>query len=237
MSKSILITGASRGIGASVVRELFFNSEDYSTFILVARKSDDFLSLIEEVKNKNKNENNKKIIHFFCDFSDRKEVEVFIKKILDLGINIDCLVNNAGYTQPDPIHQIKMEDFDKTLNVNLISPFLIVQSLLRKENKFELVINIASTAGMNGRAGWLTYSASKAAVINMSEVMRDELRMYGTRVVCLAPGRCATDLRKKLAPDEDPSTIMQPEHVASVIAMIAGPVGKYIDSQNLVVRL
>jgi 3-oxoacyl-[acyl-carrier protein] reductase len=83
----------------------------------------------------------------------------------------------------------------------------------------------------------LTYSASKAAVINMSEVMREELAIYGTRVACISPGRTATALRRVLAPDEDPSTIMQPEHVAAVIAMLASPVGKFVDSENLVVRL
>ena len=99
------------------------------------------------------------------------------------------------------------------------------------------MINVASTAGINGRSGWLTYSASKAALIAMSEVMREELAIFGTRVVCISPGRCATDLRRTLAPDEDPSTIMQPEHVADVMHMLASDVGRYIDSQNIVVRL
>ncbi|MBO0889618.1 MAG: SDR family oxidoreductase, partial [Acidothermales bacterium] len=109
--------------------------------------------------------------------------------------------------------------------------------LLHHGNKFELIVNIASTAGINGRSGWLTYSASKAAVINMSEVMREELSsMYGTRVVCISPGRTATDLRRTLAPEEDPTTIMQPEHVAAVIEMLASEVGRFVDSQNIVVR-
>ncbi|MGO2538012.1 MAG: SDR family NAD(P)-dependent oxidoreductase, partial [Brachybacterium tyrofermentans] len=72
---------------------------------------------------------------------------------------------------------------------------------------------------------------------NMSQVMREELSIYGTRVVCLSPGRTATDLRKTLAPDEDPSTIMQPEHVAQVISTLSSGVGRYIDSENIVVRL
>ena len=67
--------------------------------------------------------------------------------------------------------------------------------------------------------------------------MKEELAIYGTRVVCISPGRCATDLRRTLAPDEDPTTIMQPEHVARVIAMLASDVGRFVDSQNLVVRM
>jgi 3-oxoacyl-[acyl-carrier protein] reductase len=82
----------------------------------------------------------------------------------------------------------------------------------------------------------LTYSASKAGLIAMSEAMREELALLGTRVVCISPGRCATDLRKVLAPDEDPSTIMQPSSVADVVAVLASETGRFIDSQNLVVR-
>jgi 3-oxoacyl-[acyl-carrier protein] reductase len=71
----------------------------------------------------------------------------------------------------------------------------------------------------------------------MSAVMKEELAIYGTRVVCISPGRCATDLRRTLAPDEDPTTIMQPEDVAGVIAMLSSDVGRFVDSQNLVVRM
>ncbi|WP_216712993.1 SDR family NAD(P)-dependent oxidoreductase, partial [Photobacterium sanctipauli] len=150
---------------------------------------------------------------------------------------IDILINNAGFTKPESIQQIEFSDFERTMEVNLYAPFTIVQKMLQAGNKFELIVNIASTAGMNGRSGWLTYSASKAAMINMSEVMKAELSIYGTRVVCISPGRCATDLRKTLAPDEDPTTIMQPSHVANVIAMLESDVGRFVDSQNLVVRL
>ena len=112
-----------------------------------------------------------------------------------------------------------------------------MQELLHLGNTFRFVLNVASTAGITGRAGWLTYSSSKAAVIAMSTVMKEELAIYGTRVACISPGRCATALRKQLAPDEDPSTIMQPEDVADVVAMLASESGRLVDSQNLVVRL
>jgi 3-oxoacyl-[acyl-carrier protein] reductase len=74
-------------------------------------------------------------------------------------------------------------------------------------------------------------------MISMSAVMKEELAIYGTRVVCISPGRCATNLRRTLAPDEDPTTIMQPDDVAGVIAMLASDVGRFVDSQNLIVRM
>ena len=159
-----------------------------------------------------------------------------VKRAYDEVGNIDILVNNAGYTNPVPLQQVKMADFEKTMEVNVYAPFTIIKALLNRGNTFDLIVNIASTAGINGRSGWLTYSASKAAVINMSQVMREELSIYGTRVVCLSPGRTATALRKTLAPDEDPTTIMQPEHVAQVISTLSSSVGKFIDSENIVVR-
>ena len=170
------------------------------------------------------------------DLADRDGILELVDLVYATHGNVDVLVNNAGYTKPVPLHQIDFADFERTIAVNLYAPFSVVQGLLHAGNRFELVVNIASTAGITGRSGWLTYSASKAAVINMSEVMREELAIYGTRVVCISPGRTATDLRRTLAPEEDPATIMQPEHVAAVIDMLAGDVGRFVDSTNLVVR-
>src|SRR5690625_7989663 len=72
-----------------------------------------------------------------------------------LSGSIDILVNNAGYTNPVPLQQVKMSDFEKTMEVNLYGPFTIVKTLLNRGNTFDLIVNIASTAGINGRSGWL----------------------------------------------------------------------------------
>ena len=171
------------------------------------------------------------------DLADLGAVRVLMGQIMAEHGRVDLLVNNAGYTSPKAIQQIDFADFQRTMDVNLYAPFTIVQELLHQGNTFELIVNVASTAGIKGRSGWLTYSASKAALINMSEVMKEELAIYGTRVACISPGRCATDLRRTLAPNEDPATIMQPEDVAAVIEMLASGVGRFVDATNLVVRL
>lgn len=235
MSKTILITGASKGIGAEIAKKFWFDSNGYTTLILVARESKEFEELTTFLSNKNPN--GKELRAYEVDLSDRENTKHLVKKLAKERLNIDLLINNAGYTKPEPIQQISMLDWDITLNVNLLSPFILIQGLLKEGNSFETIINIASTAGIKGRSGWLTYSASKAAMINMSEVLREELRIYRTRVVCLAPGRCATGLRKILAPDEDPTTIMQPTDVAQVVSMLASDTGKFIDSEHIVVRL
>ncbi|GAA1483613.1 SDR family NAD(P)-dependent oxidoreductase [Brachybacterium fresconis] len=234
MSKTALVTGASRGIGLETTRRFILNNDDITTVVMCARDSEDFDHNVAELEKELPI--GRRIVPIKVDVGDRPALKAAIEQAHDTVGNIDVLVNNAGYTNPVPLQQVDMDDFEKTINVNLYGPFTIVQTLLNRGNTFGLIVNIASTAGINGRSGWLTYSASKAAVINMSQVMREELSIYGTRVVCLSPGRTATDLRKTLAPDEDPSTIMQPEHVAQVINTMSSPVGRFIDSENIVVR-
>lgn len=231
MTRTALITGASRGIGRATALKLARSSQ-FDSIALVARSSDDFSETIEEVRAAFTG----KVYAYAVDLSDRSAViDVARRAYTDVG-GVSVLVNNAGYTNPVAIHQIEFDDFERTMAVNLYAPFTLIQELLRRGNTFETIVNVASTAGIKGRSGWLTYSASKAAVINMSDVLREELSIYGTRVVCISPGRTATDLRVRLAPEEDPSSIMQPEHVARVIDVMLQPVGEFIDSENLVVR-
>jgi 3-oxoacyl-[acyl-carrier protein] reductase len=231
--RSILITGGSKGIGLATA-ERFARREDVEQVIVVARQSqafDEAVAVLNQVRSASV-----KVWPYQLDLADRAGLLDLVDDIHATHGNVDVLVNNAGYTRPEPIHQIDFAEFERTIAVNLYAPFTVIQGLLHAGNRFELVVNVASTAGIHGRPGWLTYSASKAAVINMSEVLREELAIYGTRVVCLSPGRTATDLRRTLAPDEDPNTIMQPEDVASVIEMLASDVGRFVDSTNLVVR-
>lgn len=235
MSKSIMVTGASKGIGLRTVREFFYADNDVTDFVLLSRRSEEYSVTLKELAAHNPY--GKSVTPYYIDLADRAGLVGMMKDVMAKHEKIDILINNAGFTAPMSIQQIDFADFERTIGVNLYAPFTIVQELLHNSNTFELIVNIASTAGINGRAGWLTYSASKAAMISMSEVMKEELAIYGTRVVCISPGRCATDLRRTLAPDEDPTTIMQPEHVAGVIAMLASDVGRFVDSQNLVVRM
>lgn len=236
--KTLLVTGASRGIGLETVRRFLQDSSPekgvVDTVALVARESADFDAALDELEAANPRG---VALHAYrVDVGDRDALLDLVGRVVaDVG-NVDYLVNNAGYTNPVPLQQVDFADFERTIAVNLYAPFTLVQELLRQANHFDLVVNIASTAGISGRSGWLAYSASKAALINMSEVMREELAIYGTRVVCISPGRTATALRRVLAPTEDPTTIMQPQDVAEVIEMLASRVGRFVDSANLVVR-
>ncbi len=234
MSKSFLITGASKGIGRATAERFWAADNDVTDFILVARESPDFTETRKYLRDNNPHD--KTVTCYTLDLYDRDAIRPLMEQIMRTHGKVSLLLNNAGYTAPEPIHEIDFADFERTIGVNLYAPFLIVQSLLHLGNQFDYIVNVASTAGINGRSGWLTYSSSKAGLIAMSQVMKEELAIYGTRVVTISPGRCATALRRKLAPDEDPSTIMQPEDVAAAIDMLTSPVGRFVDSENLVVR-
>jgi 3-oxoacyl-[acyl-carrier protein] reductase len=230
--KTLLVTGASKGIGLSIVHSLLEDKEINYQMILIARDSDTYSNVIKDIQSKYKN----KIIPLKCDLGNAKELDKTLKEIVNLNIKIDILVNNAGYTNPESFLDVEIDDFRHTLEVNVISPFKIIQALFKSGNHIKHIVNLGSTSGIGARPGWLTYAASKAAMISMSDTLREELNVFGTNVVCISPGRCATDLRKTLAPTEDPSTIMQPENVADIVKFLVSPQGKYITSHNLIIR-
>jgi 3-oxoacyl-[acyl-carrier protein] reductase len=235
MSKSIMVTGASKGIGLATARTFLRAENGVNDLILISRDSEDFDVAVKQLRADNPH--GKTITPYRINLTDRDRIVGAMRDIMRVHRNVDILVNNAGVTIPMAMQQIDFADFERTMAVNLYAPFTIVQSLLHNGNTFDVIVNIASTAGINARSGWLTYSASKAAMISMSAVMKEELAIYGTRVVCISPGRCATNLRRTLAPEEDPTTIMQPEDVAGVIEMLSSDVGRFVDSQNLIVRM
>ena len=153
---------------------------------------------------------------------------------------LDALVNCAGFAIPaTSVQETTPEIWKEMFRVNVFSAYLMVRSSipLLSSSSNPCIVNIGSTAGISARPGWSAYAASKAAMVNFSNTMAEELKPYGIRVHCLAPGRTATELRKVLAPDEDQSTIMQPDAVARVTRFLIGPDADVISGQTIQVRL
>jgi Short-chain alcohol dehydrogenase of unknown specificity len=149
MSKSIMVTGASKGIGAATVERFFYADNEVTDFILLARESDAFTEFLDKLEAENPY--GKKVTPYFIDLADRARTVGLMKDVMSQHGKVDILVNNAGYTAPCSMQQVEFADFERTIGVNLYAPFTIVQELLHNGNTFELVVNIASTAGMNGR--------------------------------------------------------------------------------------
>lgn len=175
-----------------------------------------------------------------CPIDVRKEAEVVgaVKKALDAFGAITFLVNNAGFVDPIGILEMTTENWNRVVETNLNGTFLFTREAVRysMREKGGKIINIASTAGITPRPGWSAYAASKAAVINFSLTMSEELKDYGIKVFCISPGRTATELRKILAPEEDQQTILQPENIADMVMLLLSEQGDYIDGQSIVIR-
>lgn len=230
MSKTCIITGASRGIGRAIAIKLS-ERDDITNFVLIARSE----TGLKETKRLLKATKN---VHLFAiDLTDYGTVKEIVHSIGEQYETIDILINVAGYANPKSILETSIEDWEKTYQVNVHSLFNITKETVKYMKKSGgQILNVASTAGSSARPGWLAYASSKAALISISQTLSEELSDYGILVYCISPGRCATELRRILAPDEDPNTIMQPEHVGEVVNQLLSDDGICLDGQNIVVR-
>lgn len=229
--KTCIITGAGSGIGKETAIQIS-NQPEYTNIALIGRNKDDIATTISLMQ-----QNGKDISIWPADFTYPEVIPTIIESIYEKYGSIDCLLNIAGYTDPKPLLQTSLESMQMTYSVNVMSPFMLIRECVRYMKKTGgKILNVASTAGMTPRPGWLSYASSKAAVISISKTLTDELAEYGIKVYCVSPGRCATKLRKRLAPNEDPTTIMQPNEVAEVICNLISQNENCLDGQNIVIR-
>jgi 3-oxoacyl-[acyl-carrier protein] reductase len=230
VENTCIITGASRGIGRAISVKI--SQTDYFKNIILLARSSERLKKTKELMNKNIN-----VKHYSIDLMNYEVIEMTIAKIADEFGKINALINVAGFVDPKSLLETSVENWEKTFKINVGSVFVITREVVKHmKSTGGKIVNFASTAGMTPRPGWVAYAASKAAVISMSQTLSDELKEYGIKVYCVSPGRCATDLRKILAPEEDPTTIMQPEDVADFIVTLLSPHGDILDGQNIVLR-
>ena len=225
-NRIIIVTGSSRGIGAEISLSLISKGD---TVIMASRDIDKLKELTKNTKG-----------NFSIVETDVENYES-IKSLVDFTIKkygrIDALVNNAGYVNPKSIFETSLENWNKTLNINLTGVFLMTKEVVRYMKKTGgRIINIASTAGLSSRPGWSAYAASKAGLINFSNTMAEELREYNIKIFIIAPGRTATDLRRRLAPNEDPKTIMQADKVANIVEFMLSDQANVIEGQVIEVR-
>ncbi len=149
----------------------------------------------------------------------------------------DILINNAGIVELGSVLELSPKDWERQFAVNLHGVFYCCKEFVRlAKERGGKIINIASTSGMlTPRPGRSAYAASKAAVISFSLSLAEEVRPYGIKVYCIAPGACNTDLRRQIYPDDDFENMMQPEELARFVVDIAEG-GEMLDNQVLIAR-
>ena len=229
--KTCVVTGTGSGIGQEVA-VLLSHAKEYNNIAMLGRNIE-AMRATEKLMDKMGMD----ISIWNIDFQYPEEIPSIIEAVYEKYGSIDCLLNIAGYTDPQSLLQTTLDNMEMTYKINVFSPFILMRESVRymKKNGGK-ILNVASTAGMTPRPGWLSYSSSKASVISMSQTLTDELSEYGIKVYCVSPGRCATKLRKRLAPNEDPRTIMQPIEVAEVICDLISDEECCLDGQNIILR-
>jgi 3-oxoacyl-[acyl-carrier protein] reductase len=230
--KNIIVTGASGGIGNSIVEKFYENGANIlATGTRIER--------LEELKKKF---NNIKIIKF--DISQHEKIEEFINTATEeLGGSLDCIVNNAGITKDNLTIRMSLEEWTKVIDVNLTSTFLMCKYSIKKmlKNKFGKIINITSVVGHTGNVGQANYTASKAGIIAMSKSLAIEYAKKNINVNCISPGFISTAMTDQI--DEKiketiiakiPSNRLgKPEDIANVVVFLSSNGSDYINGETI----
>jgi 3-oxoacyl-[acyl-carrier protein] reductase len=236
--KTALITGGARGIGAATA--LLFSREGARVGI-VDLQEEGMKALAEKAKSEGL-----EIATFAGDITKKDHVDRIVSQFVQKLGRIDILVNNAGVVISRPFFEKTVEDWEKTLAVNLIGMFLCCQAaakhmLAQKSGK---IVNISSIRGIEhcGREGVMDYSASKTAVIGLTKTMAKELAPY-INVNTVAPGHTKTEMTAPLPAEVKQNMIegsylkrmAEPEDIAKAILFMASEDSNFITGQMLLV--
>ena len=230
--KNIIVTGASGGIGNSIVEKL---SKNGANILATGTKKEK----LDELKSKFKN---LKVLIF--DISQNDKIEEFIENATnELGGNLDCIVNNAGITQDNLAIRMNFEEWKKVIDINLNSTFLLSKYSIKKmlKNKKGKVINITSVVGHTGNLGQVNYTAAKAGIIAMSKTLAIEYARKNININCISPGFIKTSMTdkidtkfKEMIISKIPSgRLGEPEDVANAVLFLASDLSNYINGETL----
>lgn len=238
MNKTVLITGASGGIGSSIAEK--FSSLGYNVILNYNKSKEQALCLCEKLRKSNAN------IHAVCaDVSDAKQVKNMFDQIQNLFGGVDILINNAGISQIKIINDVTEDEWDRMFDINTKSAYLCSKLAIpyMVNNKWGRIINISSMWGICGASCEVPYSASKAALIGFTKALAKELAPSGITVNCIAPGFIDTKMNSHLSSREIEDFIQEipvmrlgkPEEIAHAVSFVADKNSGYMTGQVLAI--
>ena len=229
---NVILTGATGGIGNSILENLITTGAN----VLATGTNEDKLNLIQE---KYKNVQTQKF-----DISNHLEIENFINKANEcLGGRVDVLINNAGITRDNLSIRMKDEEWNKVIDINLTSTFLLSKNVIKKmlKSKKGKIINITSIVGHTGNIGQSNYTASKAGVVAMSKSLALEYGKKNINVNCISPGFISTEMTDKI--NDDYKEVLKskipmnrfgtPNDIANTVIFLCSKLSDYITGETI----
>ncbi len=237
--KVALVTGGSKGLGKSMARGL---AEAGADIVISSRHDDELRLALDEILKGKANRG----LAVVADMNKRDDVARLAQRALDAMGQVDILVNNAGSNMPQPIDQMKDEDWDYIIELNLRSCMALSRALIpgMKERRWGRIIHITSILGFVSNNGRSLYSASKAGLIGMGQGMASDLGPFGITVNCIAPGPFLTELPARLLSEEMKRKFTErtalgrwgePDELIGPVLLLASEAGRYITGETLVV--
>jgi 3-oxoacyl-[acyl-carrier protein] reductase len=230
--KNIIVTGASGGIGNAIIKRL----NEAGANILASG------TRIEKLEQLKKDFEGIKILKF--DISQNDKIEEFIENATnELGGSLDGIVNNAGITQDNLAIRMSLEEWQKVININLTSTFLMSKFAIKKmlKNKSGKIVNITSVVGHTGNMGQANYTASKAAIVAMSKSLAVEYAKKNININCISPGFIKTAMTdkidekfKEIIVSKIPSARLgAPDDIANAVLFLSSDQSDYINGETL----
>lgn len=236
MTKSALVTGASRGIGRSIVLQLA--EEGYNVAVNYAGSKEKAEAVVEEIKAKGVDS-----FAIQANVADADEVKAMIKEVVSQFGSLDVLVNNAGITRDNLLMRMKEQEWDDVIDTNLKGVFNCIQKatpqMLRQRSG--AIINLSSVVGAVGNPGQANYVATKAGVIGLTKSAARELASRGITVNAVAPGFIVSDMTDALSDELKEQMLTQiplarfgqDTDIANTVAFLASDKAKYITGQTI----
>ena len=229
---NIILTGSTGGIGGAILETLYNSNAN----IIATGTNQDKLNKIKEKFSK--------VITKKFDILEHNSIEKFVDECSDIFQNkIDVLINNAGVTNDNLTIRMKLNEWNRVINLNLTSTFLISKNVIKKmlKNKNGKIINITSVVGHTGNIGQANYAASKAGLIGMSKSLALEYGKKNIKINCISPGFIKSEMTEKINYNFKQTLLEKislerfgiPKDVANAVLFLSSDLSNYITGETI----